>query len=163
ALRNRRNSIYPRPSSTPCSNAGVGSMLSCTSATARPREHAANCLCHHPQMAALNRRLAAGLSRRDVIGALGLTLPSPRLAMAQAAPRSILFRNVRLFDGRSNALQPGRSVLIEDNRIKAIAEGNPAAPDGARVIEGDGRVLMPGLIDAHWHAVFAALPLPVLL
>jgi imidazolonepropionase-like amidohydrolase len=138
-------------------------MLSCTSADARPQGHAGNCLCHRPEIAALSRRLGAGLSRRDFIGALGVALASPRLAQAQAPPPSILFRNVRLFDGRSSALRPGLSVLVEDNRIKAVAEGGPAAPDGARVIEGDGRVLMPGLIDAHWHALFAALPLPVLL
>lgn len=142
-------------------------MLSCTSVDAKSRGHAGNCLCHRPEIAALNRRLGAGLSRRDFVGvlggALGLALAAPRLAEAQAAPQSVLFRNVRLFDGRSRALRPGLGVLVEGNRIKAVAEGNPPAPDGARVIEGEGRVLMPGLIDAHWHALFAALPMPVLL
>ena len=31
------------------------------------------------------------------------------------------------------------------------------------VIDGGGRVLMPGLIDAHWHAFMAATPQPVLM
>ena len=44
-----------------------------------------------------------------------------------------------------------------------MAEGNPAAPDDAQVIDCGGRVLMPGLIDAHWHSIFAALALPTLL
>ncbi len=114
-------------------------------------------------MEVLNRRLSIDLSRRGFIGALAVALASPRLAEAQAAPQSILFRNVQVFDGRSSALRPSLSVLVEGNRIKAIAQGSPAAPDGARIIEGRGRVLMPGLIDAHWHALFAALPLPVLL
>jgi imidazolonepropionase-like amidohydrolase len=138
-------------------------MLSCTPADAMPREHGGSCLCHRPEIQALNRRLSAGLSRRGFVGVLAATLASPRLAQAQAAARSVLFRNVRVFDGSSSTLLSGQSVLVENNRIKAIAEGSPAAPDGARVIEGGGRVLMPGLIDAHWHSLFAALPLPVLL
>jgi len=74
-----------------------------------------------------------------------------------------VFVNLRLFDGKSDSLRDGLRVLVEGNRIKAVAQGNPAAPDGARVIDCGGRVLMPGLIDAHWHALFAALPLPVVL
>ena len=77
--------------------------------------------------------------------------------------RPILFTNFRLFDGKSGTLRDGLRVLVEGNRIKAVAGGNPAAPDGAHVIDCGGRVLMPGLIDAHWHSIFAALPLPTLL
>src|SRR5690606_38622463 len=39
---------------------------------------------------------------------------------------------------------------------------NPAPPD-ATVIDCADRVLMPGMIDAHWHTIFAAVPLNVLL
>src|SRR5579883_60621 len=137
-------------------------MLSCTAADAAPQGHAGNCLCHRPEIQALNRRLGAGLSRRGFVSALAATLASPGLARAQDG-RSILFRNVRVFDGSSNTLRSGQNVLVEGNRIKAIDGSNTPAPDNARVIEGGGRVLMPGLIDAHWHALFAALPLPVLL
>jgi imidazolonepropionase-like amidohydrolase len=98
------------------------------------------------------------------IGSLGL----PRLAGAQSAPtsgapRPILFTNLRLFDGKASALRDGLRVLVEGNRIKAVANGNPAPPDGAQVIDCGGRVMMPGLIDAHWHAMFAALPLQTMM
>jgi imidazolonepropionase-like amidohydrolase len=138
-------------------------MLSCARADATPRGHAGTCACHRPEIQLLNRRLGAGLSRRGFVGALAVALATPRLAEAQVAARSILFKDVRVFDGRSSTLRSGASVLVEGDRIKAVAEGGPAAPDGARVIEGGGRVLMPGLIDAHWHSLYAALPLPVLL
>lgn len=111
----------------------------------------------------LNRRLGAGLSRRGFVGALAAALASPGLARAQGAGRPVLFKDVRVFDGRSSTLRTGQSVLVEGNRIKAIDGSNQPPPDNARVIEGGGRVLMPGLIDAHWHALFAALPLQVLL
>jgi imidazolonepropionase-like amidohydrolase len=77
--------------------------------------------------------------------------------------RPILFANFRLFDGKSGSLREGVRLLVEGNRIKAVVAGNPAAPDGALVIDCGGRVLMPGLIDAHWHSLFAGLPLSNLL
>jgi imidazolonepropionase-like amidohydrolase len=60
-------------------------------------------------------------------------------------------------------LREGVRLLVEGNRIKAVSTGNPTAPDGAQVIDCGGRVLMPGLIDAHWHSMFASLPLSSLL
>jgi imidazolonepropionase-like amidohydrolase len=39
-----------------------------------------------------------------------------------------------------------------------VADGVLSAPDGATVIDGGGRTLMPGLIDAHWHTMLASLP-----
>ena len=59
-----------------------------------------------------------------------------------------LFTNVQIFDGVNNKLTPG-SVLIEGNLIKQIGD-SISAPD-ATVIDGGGRTLMPGLIDAHVH------------
>lgn len=77
---------------------------------------------------------------------------------AQAPPSRLLFTNFRLFDGKSGTLRDGLRLLVEGHRIKAVAAGSPAAPDDAQVIDCGGRVIMPGLIDAHWHAIFAALP-----
>ena len=97
------------------------------------------------------------------IASLGLS----RHATAQPVPappsRPILFANFRLFDGKSGSLREGVRLLVEGNRIKALVAGNPAAPDGSQVIDCGGRVLMPGLIDAHWHSLFAGLPLSTLL
>lgn len=45
-------------------------------------------------------------------------------------------------------------VLLDDGRIAAIAPSSTgtAAPPGTRVIEGRGRLLLPGFVDAHSHA-----------
>ena len=130
----------------------------------------AGCLCHRPEIHALTRRIGADLSRRGFGAAIAASialLGLPKLAAAQPTParpsRPILFTNLRLFDGSSSSLRDGLRVLVEGNRIKEVAQGNPAAPDEAQVIDCGGRVLMPGLIDAHWHAMFAALPLPTLM
>ncbi len=68
----------------------------------------------------------------------------------------ILFNNCHIFDGA--AVMPGESmaVLVEDGRIKEISD-QPISVSDARVIEAAGRTLMPGLIDAHYHALLADL------
>ncbi|KRA03738.1 hydrolase [Achromobacter sp. Root565] len=80
---------------------------------------------------------------------------------AQAAPDSrILFENVRVFDGLSGDLSPASSVLVHGNVIEKVSRDKIAA-DGARVIDGGGRTLMPGLIDMHWHSMFVGVPIAV--
>src|SRR5215471_10006447 len=61
------------------------------------------------------------------------------------------------FDGKSPGLRGGKSLRIEDGRIKQVAGTGQGAPEGARLIDCGGHVLMPGLIDAHWHVMFASL------
>jgi imidazolonepropionase-like amidohydrolase len=67
---------------------------------------------------------------------------------------TILINNVRIFDGSSDQLKQG-NVLIEERKIMRISSTPIVAPPGAQVIDGGGRVLMPGLTDAHWHMTVA--------
>ena len=67
-----------------------------------------------------------------------------------------VFINVRVWDGLAEEVTDPTSVLIEGNVVKAIGS-NVHAGVNARAVDGGGRVLMPGLIDAHWHSVFANL------
>ena len=66
----------------------------------------------------------------------------------------VVFENCRLFDGLGSELLEDRHVLVEDDSIKEVAD-RPIAAGGAEVIDLGGRTLMPGLIDAHFHAVAA--------
>lgn len=72
-------------------------------------------------------------------------------AVAQEAAET-LFRNVRLFDGKGDVLSPPTSVLVRGSHVAAIGDEAAAGAD-ATVIDSGGRTLMPGLIDAHWHAM----------
>ena len=61
----------------------------------------------------------------------------------------IAFTNVRIFDGESSELSTG-TVVVHGDRIASV--GPAPAPAGADVVDGGGRTLMPGMIDAHIHA-----------
>jgi imidazolonepropionase-like amidohydrolase len=73
---------------------------------------------------------------------------------AEAPPDKILIKNVKIFNGVDNKLTSG-NVLVENNLIKAIG-GNVTAGRGAIVIDGNGRTLMPGMIDGHAHVMINA-------
>jgi imidazolonepropionase-like amidohydrolase len=79
---------------------------------------------------------------------------------SQAPYAATLFENVRIFDGKNAALSASSHVLVRGNAIERISPA-PIDVSGAadvQVIAAEGRVLMPGLIDAHWHAYMAATP-----
>jgi len=69
----------------------------------------------------------------------------PVLACCQKTP--ILFQHVRVFDGVQ--VTPSADVLIENGVIKEI--GPTVAPGNAKIVDGTGKTLLPGLIDAHVH------------
>ncbi|MFJ3464151.1 amidohydrolase family protein [Achromobacter spanius] len=102
--------------------------------------------------------LGASLAHSHGLPAAPDTAPPPT---AQAATDSrILFENVRIFDGVSGDLSPASSVLVHGNVIEKVSRDKIAA-DGARIIDGGGRTLMPGLIDMHWHSMFVGVPIAV--
>jgi len=74
----------------------------------------------------------------------------PALAEAEETPRQVLFTNVNIFNGVDRALMENGSVLVEGNLIKTVSADSIDAPD-AYMVDGEGRTLMPGLIDMHSH------------
>jgi imidazolonepropionase-like amidohydrolase len=74
------------------------------------------------------------------------------------APASVIFENVRIFDGKADKLSAPSNVLVVGNVIKAISSAPIAAPSGTSVtrLQGGGRTLMPGLIDNHVHIFMSA-------
>ncbi|EIM30494.1 metal-dependent hydrolase family protein [Microvirga lotononidis] len=113
--------------------------------------------------------LKHGLSRLLIaMGALSIGFSSASLAQQQppapAGDTPILFQNVRIFDGKSPTLSAPSNVLVRGNVIERVSADpiDVAAQAGARVLPGNGRVLMPGLIDMHWHAMLVR-PTPAIL
>jgi imidazolonepropionase-like amidohydrolase len=131
-----------------------------------------SCLCDKALAQYANRRISADLARRGFLLGMGATMLSavlPELALAQqpgaaAGPaQPTTFTNFRLFDGKSGALQDGMYLVVDGNRISQLRRGTPAAADGQRVIDCGGKVMMPGLIDMHWHSLLAALPIQTIM
>lgn len=69
----------------------------------------------------------------------------------------ILFNNVKVFDGKSAELSPLVNVLIEGNKIKQISPDVIQTTKNTQIINGNGKTLMPGLIDVHIHLVFGSM------
>ena len=87
------------------------------------------------------------------------------LAAQQEDERTILFENVRIFNGTDATLSAPSNVLVRGNVIDTISTDPIAMDDGAptTVIAGDGRTLMPGLIDAHVHIVMSTIPIAAMM
>ena len=76
------------------------------------------------------------------------TSPPPPPAPAPASPAEFVIRDVRLFDGEQ--FHERRSVWVRDGRVQAVAAALDV-PTHVAVVEGAGRTLLPGLVDAHVH------------
>jgi len=87
-----------------------------------------------------------------ITAVLVISLSTTSAAEEPAKPRT-LFTNVHVFDGVNESLIKNANVLVEGNLIKTISKKRIAA-DGATVIDGGGRVMIPGLIYAHEHIMF---------
>ena len=105
-----------------------------------------------------------------LLGCSAILLSTAAVSLAQeraAGPEEplTLFQDVRIFDGESETLSEPSDVLIRGNTIARIS-ATPIRLDKnakATIIPAEGRVLMPGLIDAHWHMIMAATPQPMLM
>lgn len=93
-----------------------------------------------------------GLRLRRPGGGEAVRLGWPLSFESAAAPGALLVRNVRIIPGTGIAMTEPRDILIEQGRIAKIAVRNQIrARRGMTVLEGEGRVAIPGLIDAHVH------------
>jgi imidazolonepropionase-like amidohydrolase len=133
------------------------------------------CQCASDQVANVQRRLDKAFSRRDFLqGAMAMAAGAggliPQAQAQQSASQAdaptastLVLRNVLVFDGIRTALQPGLQVVIKGSRIQSVEPQGQGLPHGARLIDGGGKILMPGLIDAHWHSLMSALSMQQLL
>lgn len=92
--------------------------------------------------------------RLRALGGILLALLIEGDSKAQSA---IAFTNVAVVDVEKGALRLDQTVVIEGSRIAAVGDAQRIRPPrGARVIDGEGKFLMPGLWDMHVHA----MPMP---
>lgn len=71
------------------------------------------------------------------------------------SPRTLRVDNALVFDGSSEELTEG-SVLVEDGAVVGVGASDDHAE---RVLDAAGAVVVPGFIDAHFHAYGTSLDL----
>ncbi len=109
--------------------------------------------------------LSSGLCHTSLGQDYILAAPDSESPAPLAGNAATLFQNVRIFDGKSATLSAPSNVLVRGSTIERISLA-PITVDASanvRIIAAGGRVLMPGLIDAHWHSFMAATAMPLLM
>ena len=144
-------------------------MFACTTVNSHGASAIA-CPCHSAAFLSLNHVLTQKFSRRahlvapsGIFGASARGTAKARAKVPDGPKKPIAFTNINVFDGKSEVLRKGLTVIVEGNRIKSVDASRSEPGEGFDVIEGGGRTLMPGLIDNHWHAMMAAVGLSELL
>lgn len=97
---------------------------------------------------------------RSILSCLAVLLLFVTTLVAQSSkPTKILINNVEIFNGKDAKTIKG-NVLIENNIITKISsEAIVTDRSGlTQIIDGKGKFLMPGLIDAHVHLLFESIP-----
>src|SRR5687768_5915802 len=117
----------------------------------------------------MTKRFASIAAVVMLVGAVPLaaqtTQPAPSELVHDKPVATTVFQNVRIFDGKVGRLSAPSHVLVRGNKIERIsAEPIPADRSADTVlIDGGGRTLMPGLIDAHVHLMLESVPLQMAL
>ena len=122
---------------------------------------AKGCACSSPMCQRLHQRVSDDLSRRHFLGGVAamlapFALPGTAMAAAAATDQPLLLTNLRLFDGSGKAVQSGVQVLVQGKKIVDLLPAS-ATVEGARVLDCQGKLVMPGLIDVHWHTMLAGI------
>ena len=105
-------------------------------------------------------RFVARSARSLLWVALVLSVPTSALSADKKLPeKTMLIMNVSIFDGTSETLITGKDVAIKGNKIDKLIDAGGDGSGYDRVIDGAGRVLMPGLIESHAHLTWAAVPM----
>ena len=87
-------------------------------------------------------------------GALVVFLIALGASPALGDGRAVAFMHVAVIDTEKGTAQPD-AVVVEGNRIAAVGpSGEVRIPAGARVVDGTGKFLSPGLWDMHVHTFF---------
>jgi imidazolonepropionase-like amidohydrolase len=75
-------------------------------------------------------------------------------------PPLTLIRDVRVWDGTGDKAVAAMNVLVEGGLIQAIG-GEELSAEAATIINGGGRTLIPGIIDAHTHLALPMNPMEI--
>jgi imidazolonepropionase-like amidohydrolase len=102
------------------------------------------------------RKLLPGIALAACVAAAARSTAAP--------PATLAIRHVSVVDVTGGATRPDQTVLVQGSRI--VAAGPAASvrvPAGARIVDGTGKYLIPGLWDMHTHITYAHAGLALML
>lgn len=117
------------------------------------------CLCHSKNFVEINERLSLEAAKAPPItatvvdAALSHSEHDQKPHVSPPTDAITVLVNVRVFDGTQQQLRDGLQVVVAGQTIQSIEPQGTPTPAGATIIDGAQGVLMPGLIDAHWHSI----------
>ena len=80
-----------------------------------------------------------------------LTIASALISSSFSAAADTLIHAGKVFTGTSKTLQENMTIVVENNKIKAVKKGFAEALEGDTVIDLKTSTVMPGLMDMHVH------------
>jgi len=87
-----------------------------------------------------------------LLSVLLLSVPSRAQTKSEPRQESLVFTHITVIDATGSPAKPDTTVVIDGERIVAIGQtGRVRIPRNARIVNGAGKFLIPGLWDMHVH------------
>lgn len=83
-----------------------------------------------------------------VLVAVAAVATASMMAQTAEPPAEVVIKGVAVVDVEAGRLLPDRDIVVRGTRIERVTPGGGPLPRGKTVIEGHGKVAMPGLVDA---------------
>lgn len=84
--------------------------------------------------------------------AMAARAPALAKSLIKTPTSAVAFTRVKLFDSEGKRFLDDQTVVVEKNKIVSVGPASSVkAPAGAQVIDGRGKMLLPGLWDCHMH------------
>lgn len=87
---------------------------------------------------------------RSIVSMTATALLLASASVPETLAQALVLTDARIVDADAGLVREGLTVVVEHGRIRAVGE-SPDIPDGAEIVDLEGRFLMPGLIDSHVH------------
>jgi imidazolonepropionase-like amidohydrolase len=84
--------------------------------------------------------------------ALAARAPTLAKSLVKTPTSAVAFTHVKLFDADGKRFLDDQTVVVDKGKIVSVGPASTVkAPAGAQVIDGRGKMLLPGLWDSHMH------------
>jgi imidazolonepropionase-like amidohydrolase len=84
--------------------------------------------------------------------ALAARAPALAKSLVKTPTSAVAFTHVKLFDAEGKRFLDDQTVVVEKSKIVSVGPASSVkTPAGAQVIDGRGKMLLPGLWDCHMH------------